>query len=110
MLYMTHKRLDAVVASSDKQHLMVQIRDYSKAGLIGDKLQLVWRTPENPKWSRVRLERAAKAHTFQAIMEGLRPGQSVEYYLTAASRSGRQESLPRTAPNGCYAFKVENKR
>jgi len=34
----------------------------------------------------------------------------IEYYLSAASRSGRNESLPRTAPKGFYAFKVEEKR
>jgi hypothetical protein len=110
MLHMTHERLGARVARADKQPIEVHIRDYSGTGLIEDKLQLVWRTVESPKWTQVRLEPAAQAHIFQATIEGLRPGQSVEYYLTAASRSGRQESLPRTAPKGCYAFKVEEKR
>jgi agmatine/peptidylarginine deiminase len=110
MLHMTHKRLANEVASADKQPIEVHIRDYSGAGLIEDKLQLVWRTGESPKWTQVFLEPAAQAHTFRATIEGLRPGQSVEYYFAAASRSGRQESLPRTAPKGCYAFKVEEKR
>jgi agmatine deiminase len=110
MLHMTHKRLGPQVASAGKQPIEGHIHDYSGAGLIADKLHLVWRTGESPKWTEVRLEPAAQAHTFRATIEGLRPRQSVEYYLTAASRSGRQESLPRTAPKGFYTFKVEEKR
>jgi hypothetical protein len=110
MLHMTHKRIDARAASADKQWIEAQIRDYSGSGLIEDKLQLVWRTGGGPDWTRVRLEPAAQAHTFRATIEGLRRGQTVEYYLSAASRSGRQESLPRTAPKGSYSFTVAEKR
>jgi agmatine/peptidylarginine deiminase len=109
MLHLTHKRMDAQVAKADKLPIEVRICDYSGAGLISDKLQLVWRT-EGAKWTQVRLESADRAQTFRATMEALRPGQKVEYYLSAASRSGREETLPRTAPKGCYAFNVEDKR
>jgi hypothetical protein len=110
MLHMTHKRMDTRVRCADKQPIEVHIRDYSGAGLIEDRLQLVWRTGGSPKWSRARLEPAPQAHAFRATIEGLRPGQTVEYYLSAASRSGRQESLPKTAPKGCYTFTVEENR
>jgi agmatine/peptidylarginine deiminase len=110
MLHMTHKCMDARVRSADQQPIEVHIRDYSGAGLIEGKLQLVWRTRGSPKWAQSRLKPAGRAHTFRATIDGLRPGQTVEYYLSAASRSGRQESLPRSAPNGCYVFKVEEKR
>jgi agmatine/peptidylarginine deiminase len=110
MLHMTNKRLGAQVASSDKPQIEVHIRDYSEAGLIEDQLQLVWRTGDSPKWTQVRLQRAARAHAYRATIEGLRPGQPVEYYLSAASRSGRKESLPKTAPKAWYAFKVEEDR
>jgi agmatine deiminase len=110
MLHMTHQRVQESVASADKQPIEVHIRDYSGAGLIEDKLELVWRTEGSPKWTRVRLEPAARAPVFGAAIEGLRPGQVVEYYLSAASHSGRKESLPRTAPKGLYGFKVEQKR
>jgi agmatine/peptidylarginine deiminase len=111
MLHMTHRRVGAPVARADKQPIEVHIRDYSGAGLIEDKLELVWRTEGSTEWTRVRLEPAAGAPTtFEASIGGLRPGQVVEYYLSAASRSGRQESLPRTAPKGCYSFKVAEKR
>jgi agmatine/peptidylarginine deiminase len=110
MLHLTHKRMDARVASACRQLIEVHVRDYSGAGLIEDKLQLLWRTGGSAKWTQVRLEPAARALTFRATIAGLRPGQTVEYYLSAASRSGREETLPRTAPKGCYAFKVEEKR
>jgi hypothetical protein len=111
MLHMTHPRVAATRAATDKQPIEVHIRDYSGAGLLEEKLELVWRTEGDPKWTRVRLEPVAQAATrFGAAIEGLRPGQVVEYYLVAASRSGRQESLPRTAPKGYYSFKVTEKR
>lgn len=110
MLYMTHKRVDAVVPSAGKYPVEVQVRDYSDAGLIEDKLQLAWRTEGSSEWTKVRLEPAGTEHAFKAAIEGIRPGQTVEYYLSAAARSGRRESLPRTAPKGLYSFKVEEKR
>jgi hypothetical protein len=109
MLHLTHRPLDARVASADKQRIEVDIRDYSRAGLIEDKLQLAWRTRGSPMWTQVRLEPTAQAHTYRAMIEGLRSGQTVECYLSAASRSGRQESLPQTTSRNCYAFQVEEK-
>jgi agmatine/peptidylarginine deiminase len=106
MLWMTHKRIEGRMTSDSGYPVEAEIRDYSGAGLIEDRLRCYWRTLGSPKWTEVRLEPGDSAHVYRATIEGIRAGQTVEYYLSAASRSGRQESLPRTAPKGFYSFKV----
>jgi hypothetical protein len=82
------------------------IRDYSQAGLVEDQLQLSWRIAGTKEWSQVRLEPTGADGAFRATIEGAAPGQTVEYFLSAADRSGRRETLPRTAPKGFYTFQV----
>jgi hypothetical protein len=103
MLYMAHRRMDAL-ASAGKFTVEVHIRDYSGAGLIDGQLHLAWRKQGKTEWRRQRLQRTAGEHLYQGTIEGVQPGQTIEYYFEAASRSGRQETLPRTAPAGVYTF------
>jgi agmatine/peptidylarginine deiminase len=110
MLYLTHRPLDACVPWASRFTLDVHVRDYSSAGLIGNQLHLAWRRHGSPAWERLRLQPAAQGHAFRATIEGVHPGQTVEYFFSAASRSGRQETLPRTAPQGFYTFTTEAKR
>jgi agmatine/peptidylarginine deiminase len=104
MLYLTHRRMDAVVGWADRFDLRVQIQDYSRAGLIPEELYLAWRTQEGAPWNKARLQRTGNEQQYRATITGMQPGQTVEYYFAAASRSGRQETLPRTAPEGAYRF------
>jgi hypothetical protein len=112
MLFMAHKRLTGVVPATAKCTIDVQIRDYSNAGLVENKLHLFWKKTSATKWNMVALQPAlaAKKFTYRASIEGIQPGQAVEYYLAATSQSGRSETLPRVAPKGYYTFTVEQKR
>jgi agmatine/peptidylarginine deiminase len=110
MLRMTHKRIEGRVPKSDGYLVEARIRDYSGAGLVEDRLQLLWRNGGSPKWTEVRLKPAASADIYSAMIEGAGAGKAIEYYLSAASRSGKTETLPRTAPKGVYSFKVEASR
>jgi agmatine/peptidylarginine deiminase len=110
MLRMAHKRIDGRITNAGGYRVEAEIRDYSGAGLFEEQLRLRWRKAGSPTWNDVRLEPAGTPSAFQATIEGVRSGQTVEYYLSAASRSGRKESLPRTAPKGYYAFTAEAKR
>jgi agmatine/peptidylarginine deiminase len=109
MLYLAHRRPDAVVAAAAKITLEVAVRDYSGAGLIDEQLRLVWRTPGTATWKSARLQPTTAEHRYQASIEGVPPGRTVEYYFEAASRSGRHETLPRTAPVGVYTFTIAGK-
>ncbi|MGO9464205.1 MAG: agmatine deiminase family protein [Isosphaeraceae bacterium] len=107
MLRMSHKRIDGRSSSARGYRVEAEICDYSGAGLYQDRLRVAWRASGSPKWTELRLEPSAPPNTYRAMIEGVRAGQTIEYYLSAASRSGRNESLPRTAPKGFYTFKVE---
>jgi agmatine deiminase len=109
MLYMSHKRIDGRTRSAAGYLAEAKIRDYSGAGLVEDRLKLSWRTAGTLQWNEIRLEPTGASDSFEAVIPNSQAGRSVEYYLSAASRSGRQETLPRTAPKGFYAFKVEEK-
>jgi agmatine/peptidylarginine deiminase len=104
MVYLRHRRMDAVVGWARKFTVEVQIRDYSGAGLIEEQLNLAWRKQGSTEWRRERLQKTAAEYLYQGTIEGVEPGQIIEYYFAAASRSGRQETLPGTAPAGVYTF------
>jgi hypothetical protein len=119
MLYLAHRRVDACVPWASRFTLNVHVRDYGGAGLLGDQLYVAWRGHGSPAWRKIRLQPAEQAHgfratidahAFRATIDGVRPGQTVEYYFSAASRSGRRETLPRTAPQGYYTFTTEAQR
>jgi agmatine deiminase len=106
MLYMAHRRIDETVAPAEVYPIEVKIKDHSQAGLIRETLELSWRPTGENVWQVIPLEATADPETFVASIPGAVAGRGVEYFLSAADRSGRRESLPRTAPDGYYSFKV----
>jgi agmatine/peptidylarginine deiminase len=106
MLYLSHHRPPCRVSWANLPTLEVQIRDYSGAGLLADRLTLTWRAQGTPSWQVVQLRPGSSVDTFEGNLNGLTPGQTIEYYFSAASASGRQETLPRTAPRAVYAVMV----
>lgn len=106
MLYLAHRRPDAATLVGGRLTLAVHLRDYSGAALSDGQPRLFWRTQGTAAWTTQRLERAAAAHLYQGAIEGVQPGQTVEYYFEAASQSGRRETLPRTAPGGVYTVAI----
>jgi hypothetical protein len=107
MLYMAHRRIDGIVAPAEAYPVEVRIVDHSRAGLISDALQLSWRLAGEDEWRRIALEATEDPAIFAASIPGASSGQEIEYFLSAADRSGRRESLPRTAPRGYYSFRVD---
>lgn len=106
MLYMSHRRMEAEVTWAKTLTLAVKIHDHGHRGLLSDQLHLTWRTQGTSEWRKVPLRPSREIDVFEGTIAGVQPGQSVEYYFSAASMSGRQETLPRTAPKGVFSFKV----
>jgi agmatine deiminase len=105
MLYMTHKQIRDRVEPAESHRIDVLIRDYSRAGLIADELKLSWRVRGEAHWNEVALTAGATPGIYTAAIPA--PQSAViEYFLSAADRSGRRESLPRVAPDGFYTFEV----
>ncbi|MCK5645240.1 MAG: agmatine deiminase family protein [Anaerolineales bacterium] len=108
MLYMIHKRIDETVAPAESYPIEVTIRDYSGAGLIQEELLLSWRLSGENDWNVKELDSTYDPAIYTSSISGVSSGQTIEYFLSAADRSGRQESLPRTAPDGFYTFTIES--
>ena len=106
MLHMTHRRLDRMMANAERYPVDVRIEARSGTELIAAELKLHWRSGGQQEWLSVPLEAASDTGVFTASIPGGEPGETVEYFLTAADASGRRESLPRTAPDGFYSFSV----
>jgi hypothetical protein len=105
MLYMTHKRIRDGVEPANSYRVDVLIRDYSRAGLIEDELKLSWRARGKTDWNEVALTPAATPETYTAAISAS-DAAAVEYYISAADRSGQRETLPRVAPKGFYSFEI----
>jgi agmatine/peptidylarginine deiminase len=108
MLYMTHEQIRDRVEPAEFHRVDVVIRDYSRAGLIADELKLSWRVRGEANWNEVMLSAAATPETYTASIPAPE-ATAIEYFLSAADRSGRRESLPRVAPDGFYTFEVASR-
>jgi agmatine/peptidylarginine deiminase len=106
MLYMHHRRLDDRVMPSELHRVEVLLRDHSRKGLVDEELALSWRLRGQASWKEVPLEKGAEPEIYFASIPGPSDGTTVEYFLSAADRSGRRETLPRGAPVGFYSFTV----
>ncbi len=106
MLRMAHRRLDREVEPATEYPIEVFIDDRSETGLVSEALNVFWRQEGAPQWQRLPLEQAAGADSFRAALPGQPPQTTVEYYVAAADSSGRSETLPPSAPEGCYRFTI----
>ncbi|MCK6445441.1 MAG: agmatine deiminase family protein [Planctomycetes bacterium] len=106
MLRMTHRRLDDVVPALSGHRVEAFIDDKSGAGLVPGTPAVNWRVAGAATWNSIALAPTGAANTYAAEVPGQTPGTRVEYFVAAADLSGRNESLPRGAPSGFYAFDV----
>ena len=106
MLRMAHRRLDDEMPPAPGFEVLAFIDDRSGAGLDFGSLRLQWRLEAGETWNEVALSPMAAPDSFMATIPAQALDSVVEYYIEAASLSGRHESLPRTAPEGFYRFMV----
>jgi agmatine deiminase len=102
MLYITVKRLPAKVATNEPLTVYTTIIDYSKKGLEAQAQRLYWRVKGEQSWKEEPLKSAGNNTHFYATIPAKVTHQTIEYYISAASKSGRSETMPRTAPSGFY--------
>jgi hypothetical protein len=106
MLHVTHRRLAAWVPNTPQHEVTAFIDDRSEAGPVADALKVYWREAGAGAWGWEQLTTTAEPDVYTGAIPGQSPGTTVEYYIAAADQSGREETLPRTAPDGFYAFTV----
>lgn len=104
MLRIVHKPLNDEVQVDPNLQIVAMIDDRSETGLIPDELLLHWREEGGTSWNLSTMVPATGLDSFAASLPQQVPGKVIEYYISAADSSGRSETLPRTAPEGCYSF------
>lgn len=104
MLYISVNRFAKEISIDTENKLEVNIIDYSNKGLYADKLFVNYREKGSDKWNKIALEQSEKDFYFVANLPKLEAGKTFEYYVSAASASGKTETMPRTAPVGLYTF------
>ena len=107
MLFITTKRLNKIVPSTQQKIVYTTIIDYSNKGLVKDKCQIFWRVLGESNWSISQLSLDVNQNQFFYEIPYSKKGTTVEYFISAESKSGRKETKPRTAPLGTYQFMIE---
>jgi agmatine deiminase len=102
MLYISVKRLPEKLASNKPLTLYATIIDYSKKGLVRNSANLYWRIKGEQNWQTEPLKTADNKTHFYATIPIKAANKTIEYYVSAASKSGKMEKMPRTAPGGFY--------
>lgn len=107
MLFITTKRIDKVVTLKQQNIVYTTIIDYSKKGLVRDKSQIFWRVLGDTNWRISQLSLDKNQNQFFYEIPYHKKGTTVEYFISAESKSGRKETQPRSAPLGTYQFRIE---
>ena len=104
MLFISVNPVDAEVDSKNGNRLFVTIFDYSGKGLVLDETKAVWKVAGEDKWNETRLISKEGEPYFSAELPTPKSGNTIEYYVTANSKSGATETKPNTAPYATYKF------
>ncbi|HLG41054.1 MAG TPA: agmatine deiminase family protein [Chitinophagaceae bacterium] len=107
MLFISTKRIDAEVDSKHSNIVYATIIDYSKKGLQKEQSKLFWRVSGEMDWNTISLNQIENTNHFLAEIPFNKSDKTIEYYVSAASQSGRKETQPRTAPKGTYQFMIK---
>ncbi|MEO6131961.1 MAG: agmatine deiminase family protein [Saprospiraceae bacterium] len=109
MLYMSVDRIQNDAKPNTDYLVSVIIKAYSKMPLVDDSLKLSWRIKGTSDWNEITLKPDGRPDAYFAIIPGTKAGMMIEYFASAKDKSGRSETMPRTAPDGLYQFNVVQK-
>ncbi len=107
MIFMNTKRINHEVSTKQNNTVYVTIIDYSNKGLIKENCKLFWRVEGRTHWESVVLNSTKNGNHFFAEIPYHDEAVAIEYYVSAVSKSGREETQPRTAPEGTYQFRIK---
>jgi hypothetical protein len=107
MLYISVDRIPQKIAETDEYQVIAQIIDYSKKGLIENELKLFWRLNGVEQWAEIVLKKETENDNYTASIPRVEPENTIEYFVSAKSKSGKYETIPRTSPKGFYSYSVE---
>jgi agmatine deiminase len=106
MTFISTKTIAKEVSTTDKNMVYTTIIDYSQKGLVSDSTLLFWKHTGRSDWNVIPFIKENESHFFAEIPFH-ESETTVEYYVSAVSKSGKRETQPRTAPLGTFSFKIK---
>lgn len=103
MLYVSVERAGSDTVREGQAIVYAQVVDYSCQGLTSAP-RLFWRLEGEDGWHGQDVSATPSPEQWEAALPQAGPGQAIQYYVCAESRSGRIEYAPRTAPQGFYTY------
>lgn len=107
MLFISVNRISEVVNPNQQLVVNATIIDYSKKGLIKEKCSLFWRITGDTEWKSILLSTRDNENHFFAEIPNHNSGTTIEYYVSALSKSGKEETRPITAPIATYKLSIK---
>ena len=107
MLYLSVRRLDAEMPKQEAYPVQALIIDYSQKGIVSDSVKIMWRSAQDATWQSTPMYKIENTDTFEGSIMPTHEAKHIQYYVQAQSLSGKTESMPRTAPDGFYQFKIK---
>ena len=102
MIYISIKTTNSDIQCGEGNKVFAAIIDYSKKGIVKDKILLQWRLKGSSEWQNSIMNNTDNDQHFEGKIPCQNAGTTVEYFISAESKSGRKESRPATAPWGYF--------
>jgi agmatine deiminase len=107
MIYISVNRIPVTVPKASAYPLDVIIKDYSKGSLTPESLKVMYRIKGKEEWKELKLMPTEFPDHYKTSFQGGQAGVTIQYYVTAHSNWGSNATMPRTAPQGFYEFKID---
>ena len=107
MIYISVDRLPAKVAKAKEYEIKAILKDYSKGSLDPTMIKVMWRVQGKEEWKESKLTRTQILDQYTATIQGGQAGVTIEYYVTAHSNWGSNQTMPVVAPKGFYQFTID---
>ncbi|WP_432410530.1 agmatine deiminase family protein [Rasiella sp. SM2506] len=107
ILFISVNTSNTEVDADQNHNVYATIIDYSKKGLVEDSSELYWRIQGDTVWKTIILSNTKNEHHFFAEIPNQKSGTTIEYYISAVSKSGEKATRPITAPLASYTRVVK---
>ncbi len=107
MIFVSVNKIADQVAANSENMVYTTIIDYSEDGLDKNQCKLFWRVSGHQEWHHTTLSTTSNEHHFIANIPEYESGTTIEYYVSAVSKSGETATRPIMAPKATYQYTVE---
>lgn len=102
MLFISVRIPDEEVVCNKNNTISATIIDYSKKGVIKEKVILHWREKGTNSWQKIIMNSVGNDQHYEVNIPCQKSGTEIEYFISAESKSAKKESRPATAPGGYF--------